>query len=229
MTKPDTQHEPVNINDVDSTRKASKLIIFIAIILTFIGVFLGFVGGLSRGIGKDGRTGELVGHSLGVIIMALICVVLFQLLKRFRNQRSRWKIYCWSIAVISLSTVVTTIQAVVPLATGQALENFTLSGYYCNETELGSIETCICYNFKDAGILGWSYGRVFSDSTYSDTHQGTYKQNKNEIETSLINSEGELNTETMSLVLLDRISASDGLVLRKTSGQPALCAGDRDT
>lgn len=116
MAQADANYTPPESNETPDPRKATKLIIFFAVILTACGVLLGFVVGLSTGVGQGGRIGELIGQSIGVIIFGLLVVALFQLFKRFRNQRSRWKIYCWSVFIAILGQVGNLVQAVAPVA-----------------------------------------------------------------------------------------------------------------
>ncbi len=94
------------IIDNPAPRKVSMLIVVIAGILTVYGVLQGYVTGMRAGIGEGGRIGELIGQSIGVIVMALMAVAIFQIFKRFRNQRSRWKIYSWTIFIVCLSNLI---------------------------------------------------------------------------------------------------------------------------
>jgi len=116
MTAIDNDSETPQINDTGGPQKVSKGIVFFTIFLSVIGVCLGYVSAVIAGIGSNGRIGELFGHSIGVIVFGLIIVAFFQLFKRYRNQSSRWKIYCWSVIILSLISIGNLIQGIAPVA-----------------------------------------------------------------------------------------------------------------
>ena len=60
------------------------------------------------------RWGEFVGTLIGPIIFGLLVVALFQLFKKFRNHRSRWKIYGWTVALLLISNLVQLAQRIAP-------------------------------------------------------------------------------------------------------------------
>ena len=53
--------------------------------------------------------------AMAPVVMALIVVGLFQLGRRFRNRRSRLKIYTWSLAVLFVLTLLQALQALILL------------------------------------------------------------------------------------------------------------------
>ncbi len=114
MEQTDSNYAPPQSAAANTPRRAGPLLISIAMIMTVLGVMLGYAQGVIAGIGEGGRIGELIGQSIGVIILALLVVAIFQLFKRFRNQRSRWKIYSWTIFIVCLSNIIRYVQSVVP-------------------------------------------------------------------------------------------------------------------
>ncbi|WP_346839960.1 hypothetical protein [Microbulbifer sp. SAOS-129_SWC] len=46
-----------------------------------------------------------IGGAFGSIIPALVVVALLQIFKRFRNSKSRWKIFAWSQVVFLVGTI----------------------------------------------------------------------------------------------------------------------------
>lgn len=43
-----------------------------------------------------------------------------------------------------------------------------LLGPYCNEAEVGSLATCLCYDYSPDGTFEWVYGSTVSDSKADD-------------------------------------------------------------
>ena len=82
-------------------QKTTKLTIAIAIILTLLNML---IAPAVMGARFDPqRWGEFLGTLLGPILFGLFVVAVFQIGLRFRNQRSRWKIYCWTLAILLLA------------------------------------------------------------------------------------------------------------------------------
>jgi len=117
MTQETNDYAPPRTIEVNGPRKVTIPIVIIAIVLTLLGVAPGYLMGVSKGIGQGGRIGELIGQSIGVVVMAFLVVAIFQIFKRFRNQRSRWKIYCWSIFIVCFSSTLRFLQDLVPIST----------------------------------------------------------------------------------------------------------------
>ncbi len=87
--------------------KPSILVRFMAIVFSApIALAMFFkqssVGGVAGGIGGV----------IGSLIPALIIVMLFQIGKRFRNSRSRWKVFMWAQFVFLLGQIVSVLQAI---------------------------------------------------------------------------------------------------------------------
>ena len=61
---------------------------------------------------KIGGIPGAIGAAIGSLIPALFIVLVFQIGRRFRNPRSRWKIFAWSQLVFLLGQVFTVLQTV---------------------------------------------------------------------------------------------------------------------
>jgi len=82
-------------------KKASKLTVAIAVIFSVLNILIApaVVGARFN----PQRWGEFLGTLIGPIILGLLVVAIFQLAKRFRNNRSRWKIYTWTMAIMLIA------------------------------------------------------------------------------------------------------------------------------
>ena len=103
MTNVDANAEQTPPQDSVKSRRVSKLVVFLAIVLTALGVFLSWAAASRKGMLPFG--GEMTGYTLAPIIFGMIFVAIFQLFKRFRNQHSRWKTYCWVLFLSSLGSI----------------------------------------------------------------------------------------------------------------------------
>jgi len=74
-------------------RKAGWLLILFAINLTLADLFLSYTVGLLKFM----MGAQLLGFALGPVIFGGLITLLFMLGKRFRNTRSKLKIYNWSM------------------------------------------------------------------------------------------------------------------------------------
>lgn len=92
-------------DETPNANKSSALIIFFSIILT---IFL-MAPQILIQYGNAGLPGG-IGGAIGSLMPALFVVLLFQIGKRFRNSKSRWKIFMWSQFVILLGQVTAFIQ-----------------------------------------------------------------------------------------------------------------------
>ncbi len=92
--------------------KVTKVTIFVAIVLTILHVPIStaLVGG------RQLILGELIGNAIGPIVFGLLVALLFQIFGKYRNSRSRWKIYSWTLAILLISNFVRLVQMVVPTA-----------------------------------------------------------------------------------------------------------------
>jgi hypothetical protein len=94
------------------TQRASKLTIAMSFAITLLNII---IAPAVMGSGFDSqRWGEFVGTLIGPVVFGLLVVVSFQLFKKFRNHRSRWKIYCWTVAVLFISNFARLAQTIVP-------------------------------------------------------------------------------------------------------------------
>lgn len=86
------------------TPRAKKTTIAISLVFTLLNMIIAPSVMGSRF--NSQRWGEFVGTLIGPIVFGLLVVAFFQLFKRFRNNRSRWKIYGWTVAVLLVSNLV---------------------------------------------------------------------------------------------------------------------------
>jgi hypothetical protein len=89
-------------DEITKSNKAGALLIFFSIVLTVPLMASQFF----VQYGNIGLAGG-IGGSLGALIPALLVVLLFQIGKKFRNSKSRWKIFMWSQAIFLLGQITT--------------------------------------------------------------------------------------------------------------------------
>lgn len=93
-----------NLQQVEAKPKASKFLIFLSILFVLVNAF--FTMALLRypiDMNSSARMGYMTGSVLSVIILPLLVVLIFQIGKRFRNSRSRVRIFFWMSVLILLS------------------------------------------------------------------------------------------------------------------------------
>jgi len=93
--------------DTEDKSKSSVLVLIMAVVFSVPIALIMFakqsnVGGIAGGIGGV----------VGSFIPALIVVLLFQIGKRFRNSRSRWKIFMWTQLVALLGQIISILQII---------------------------------------------------------------------------------------------------------------------
>ena len=94
------------------TQRANILVISMSAVFTFLNII---IAPAVMGIKFNGeRWGEFVGTLIGPMVFGLLVVVFFQIFKKFRNHRSRWKIYCWTLAILLISNLARLAQTIVP-------------------------------------------------------------------------------------------------------------------
>lgn len=108
-------------NGEDGSPKLGWVIILFAIILMMLSLLLALVLGVLNGqisgqVLNERRIGQIVGATFAPIIVSFLIVAFFQIFKKFRNRRSRWKIYCWSLVVVCVSTLAQILQHIAPAA-----------------------------------------------------------------------------------------------------------------
>jgi len=84
----------------------------------FLALTLIFLGAIHQYIESGGRMPETVGGAIGGVIWPLFVVGIFQIWKRFRNQKSRYKIFMWTALVILVSMLLTFISLLASFAKG---------------------------------------------------------------------------------------------------------------
>ena len=80
-------------------RKAGLILISLTVLLVMLNVFLSWTIGSVKMLPAP----MLKGYTLSPVFFALVIVGLFQIGKRFRNSRSRLKIFCWTSFIFALS------------------------------------------------------------------------------------------------------------------------------
>ncbi len=93
------------------------ILISIAALLTLANFLLGYIKGVLDPQGL-GSVSYALGTATAPILMALVVVGLFQAGKRFRNRRSRLKIYTWSLAVLLFLVLLQALQLLILLQVG---------------------------------------------------------------------------------------------------------------
>ncbi len=89
--------------------KPSLLVRIMAVLLTVLTAAI-----LAPRYLAQGGVSFMVGGMLGVVLFAMLFVGIFQLGRRFRNPRSRWRIYAWSQLLGLLGQLSILAQSVTP-------------------------------------------------------------------------------------------------------------------
>lgn len=107
MPNEDIYSAPKSTIDSPEGYKPSVLVIIMAVVFSVPIVLIMFVqqssaGGIAAGFGGI----------VGSFIPALVVVLMFQIGKRFRNSRSRWKIFMWTQFVAFLGQIPSILQSI---------------------------------------------------------------------------------------------------------------------
>ncbi len=100
MSEQNVYEAPASNIETEQSNKPSAIVILFAIIFSAILAGIMFIK-QSAAMGVVGGLGGMVGS----LIPAAIIVGLFQISKRLRNSRSRWKIFMWTQFVFVLGQV----------------------------------------------------------------------------------------------------------------------------
>lgn len=98
----------IMMEDRKKQQSAGVLSIILALVLTLVNSFLALSNALLRNRVEGGRdliAGEMIGSIIAPILVGLVVVALFQFAQKYRNSRSRWKIYCWTLLVLFVVSV----------------------------------------------------------------------------------------------------------------------------
>lgn len=98
-------------NSDHQAQTASILLKISCIVLTL----LTMLAAVFKALALESQAGEVVGSALGTIIWGLIIVGIFQIWKKFRNQKSRYKIYLWCQIVFFITQIMALIKALIAL------------------------------------------------------------------------------------------------------------------
>lgn len=109
-------------SDVPATpiqKKAGWVLVTLSVVLTLATTFLNLTRSLTEFAGGGlneiaHHIGAMAGRVYSPIILSLTIMMFFQIGRRFRNNRSQFVVYCWSMAIFLLVTVSSFLQSVVP-------------------------------------------------------------------------------------------------------------------
>ena len=101
MEKENIYKAPKTIGtDIKNSTKPNILTIIMGIIFS---VLLAFIGYMRASI--NGDSAEAVGAAIGATFIGIIVVVVFQIIGRFRNSRSRWKVFTWTQFIVLIGQI----------------------------------------------------------------------------------------------------------------------------
>ena len=81
---------------------------YLSIVLVLLNANLSWIEASKRAL----PTSEMVGYMIGVVLLPLIIVGIFQIFRKFRNSQSRVKIFFWVSLFIFISKVATLLKQV---------------------------------------------------------------------------------------------------------------------
>ena len=90
-----------NISKEAETGKPGWILTSLAIILAILNVFMAYKIGSSKMMFGS----QLFGYTFGPLFFAFLIISLFQIGKRFRNNRSRVKIFFWTSLIFLISSI----------------------------------------------------------------------------------------------------------------------------
>lgn len=106
-----TPASPLASNDQQQPRNAGLFLKLSCIALTVLTMLVAAF----KALALESQIGEIVGYALGPIIWGIIIVGLFQIGKRFRNQKSRYKIYLWCQIVFFVTQTIELVKLLITL------------------------------------------------------------------------------------------------------------------
>ena len=86
--------------NIENKTKPNILTIFMGIIFSILLTMIGHM----RAPNKS-DSAEAFGFATGTCLIGLIVVVLFQIVGRYRNSRSRWKIFMWTQFIVLIGQI----------------------------------------------------------------------------------------------------------------------------